>query len=303
MSGRKGVASLCLAIALVAGAVSAIGVFARGDGSTASATSIRGEQFEYATTGVYAFNAERVVAEGVGWDAVTLAFAVPALLLALPGIRRGSQRAQLFALGILAYFFYQYFMYSVFWAFGPLFVPFVALYSASAAAIVWIVSGLDVTTLPQVFSSRFPRKGIAVFSAVMSFVLVAMWSARIAAGYRGDWIGAGLFGMPTMTVQAMDLGIVVPVALATAVLAWRKRPWGYLLAPVFAVKGLTMAGAICAMLISAAIVEGSLETGPFAVFFLATAVSGYLAWRSLSAMKPALAERARGVLEQGGVTA
>lgn len=284
---NKRIALLCLVIALLAGATAAAGVFLRGDGTTASAVSIRGEQYDYVTTGVYAYNAERVVAEGVGWDFVTLLLAVPALLLAVPRIAAGSLRARLFAMGILGYLFYQYLMYAMFWAFGPLFVPFILLYALSAVAIVWIVSTIEVATLPVRFSTRFPARTMAVASGLMGLQLVLMWSQRIAAGYRGDWETAALLGTPTMAVQALDLGIIVPLAFATAVLAWRKRPWGYLLAPVFAVKGVTMAGAICAMLISAAFVEGSLETAPFVLFASATAVFAAIAWRTFGSITPA----------------
>jgi len=275
----RGVAALCLAIALVAAASATAGVFLRGDGTTATATSIRGEQFEFATNGVYAYNPERVVAEGVGWDVVTLLFAAPALLLVVPLIARGSLRARLFAIGILAYFFYQYLMYAVFWALGPLFPAFILVYSASAAAIVWLVSSIDVAQLPSRVTDRFPRRGMAVFCGLVGLLLCAMWIPRIATGLSGDLEGAGLMGMPTLTVQAMDLGMLVPLALTTGVLVWRGRAWGYLLATVFAVKGVTMAAAICAMLISAAIVEGSLEIAPFAIFAVATGAAGALAWR------------------------
>lgn len=287
-----GLAALCLVLAVLAGVTAGLGAFARGDGSLASDTSLRGERFSYATTGVYAYNAERVVAEGVGWDYLTLFFAVPALLLAVPGVYRGTVRARLFALGILAYLFYQYLMYAVFWAFGPLFVPFILLYSGSAAAIVWSVTTLDVRSLPQRFTARFPRKTIAMISGVMALQLVAMWSKRIAVAYSGDFAGAGFEGTPTLAVQALDLGIIVPLALATAALLWRRSPWGYLLGSVFAVKGVTMAGAICAMLISAAIVEGSLQVPELAIFGTATALFGFAAVKTFMSIA---AERSAGI--------
>jgi hypothetical protein len=61
-----GIAARCAGVATMASLAAALGVFARGDGTTQVATSLRGEHFEVMTTGVYAFNAERVVAEGVG---------------------------------------------------------------------------------------------------------------------------------------------------------------------------------------------------------------------------------------------
>lgn len=275
----KALGALLVVIALVAGATAAIGVFGRGDGTTASATSIRGERFDYATTGVYAFNPERVVAEGVGWDVVTLLFAVPALLVVAPAVGRGSLKARLFALGVLAYLFYQYLMYAMFWALGPLFPVFIALYVAAAVAGVWIVSTIDIATLPEHFSERFPRRGMAGFCVAVALLLTGMWTMRIATGLSGDLAGAGLLGMPTLTVQAMDLGMLVPLAVATAVLVLKRRPWGYLLSCVFAVKGVTMAGAICAMLVSAAIVEGALEVVPFAIFGTATVAAGVFAFK------------------------
>lgn len=272
----------------MAGAVSAVGVFGRGSGATADAVSIRGERYEYVTDGVYAYNAERVVAEGVGWDAVTLFAAVPALLLCAPQVARGSLRGRLVAAGVLAYLGYQYLMYAVFWALGPLFPFFVALYPASLATLVWTVSTLDVRSLPARFDGGFPRRSVAVFSAAMALLLVAMWSKRIALGLAGDVAGAGLLGTPTLTVQALDLGIVVPLAIATAVLIWRRHPVGHLLAAVFSVKGVTMAGAIVAMLVSAWLVEGRPDVAALGVFGVATGAAGLIAYRVIASAKGGL---------------
>ena len=270
---RIGIAALCLTVALLVAVASGLGVFARGDGSTETVVSERGETYEMVTTGVYAYNAERVVAEGMGWDVFTLAVAVPAMLLTLPWSVRGSLRARLVALGLLAYFFYQYLMYAMTWAFGPLFLLFVVIFAASLAGIVLIASTVRLTTLPERFTNKFPNRGIAVFGAVMGLLLVFMWLQRIRIALGGDLSEAMLLGQTTLVVQALDLGLVVPFAIFTAVMAWRARPLGYMLAAVLAVKGFTMSGAICTMLIGAWMVEGSLEAAPFAVFAAATAVS------------------------------
>ena len=89
--------TLSLVVAILAGTAAAVGVFFRGDGSVETVVSPRGERYEMIVSGVYRYNAQRVVAEGIGWDIFTL-----------------------FAVGVLAYLFYQYLMYSVTWAFGPL---------------------------------------------------------------------------------------------------------------------------------------------------------------------------------------
>lgn len=282
----------CVAIALLAAVASTAGIFLRGDGATREFVSERGEHVSVTTGGVYAHNPERVVAEGVGWDWVTLVVAVPALLALSAGIAKGSLRARLLAVGVLAYLLYQYLMYAVFWALGPLFPLFIVIYPLAAAAIVGIVSTVDVPRLPESVTERFPRRGMAVFSVLVAVLLLGMWTKRIVVGLSGDLAGAGLLGMPTLTVQAMDLGMLVPLALATAALLWRSRPWGYLMGSVFAVKGVTMAGAICAMLLSAWAVEGRLEVAPFAVFAAFALASGALAARMMrSVREPATAEK------------
>ncbi|MCA0308696.1 MAG: hypothetical protein LCH87_15300 [Actinobacteria bacterium] len=276
-------------VALLAGTAAAIGITQRGSGATAEATSILGERYSYAIDGVYAHNAVRVVAEGVGWDAVTLFLAVPALLVAAVFVARGSLRARLAALGLFGYLAYQYLMYAMFWAVGPLFPLFVVLYPAALLGIAWIVGTLDTRALAAAVRPGFPRRTLAVFAAVMSAMLVVMWVPRIAAGIAGDPVGANLLGTPTLTVQALDLGLVVPLSLATAVLVWRRHRAGYVLGALFTVKAVTMAGAIVAMLVSAWMVEGTLEVVPFAIFGAVTAFAGVLAARVLLAVPDRLA--------------
>jgi hypothetical protein len=262
-------ALLCGAIAVLGGVVAAIGVFDRGDGSVAAVVSIRGVAFDMATTGVYAYNSQRVVAEGVGWDVVTLLIAAPALLIGAWLVARGSFRGRLFTLGVLGYFVYQYLEYSVTWAFGPLFLAFVVLYGASLVAIVGIVALVAREGVAGRFSDDFPRVGWTVLSVTMSLLLVFLWLSRIRLALDGDLSTAGLTSETTMTVQALDLGLVVPALSLSAVLAWRRSAGGYAFVASLSIMFVGMAGAIVAMLLSAAIVEGTTEVVPIAIFGVA----------------------------------
>lgn len=281
-------ATLCAAVAVLMATAAAIGVFARGDGAALATTSIRGEPYAYVTSGVYAYNAARVVAEGVGWDWFTLLFAAPALLVVTPAVARGSLRGRLLALGLLAYGFYQYFMYAVTWAFGPLFPLFIVIYAASLIAAARILTTLPVHELPARLGPRFPRRGMAAVATIIAVALVGMWSARIVAGLRGDWDGAVLLGSTTMVIPAMDLGLVVPLCLWTAHAIRRGRPIGYLLAAILVVKGFAMGAAIVAMLLSAWADGGGLELPALAFFSAVTLAMGWLGGRMYAA-RPAAA--------------
>lgn len=282
----RGPAILCAAIALFAGVVAAVGVFARGDGAVVPATSVRGVEFDMATTGVYAYNAQRVVAEGVGWDLFTLLVAVPALGIAAVLVNRDSFRGALFGLGVLGYFLYQYLEYSVTWAFGPLFLAFVILYAASLLAIGWIGAGLARDGVAGRFTESFPRRGWAVLSTAMALLLTLMWLGRINLALGGDLAAAGLTSETTLTIQALDLGLVVPALLVSAVLGLRRRDVGYAITTALAVTFVGMAAAIASMLLSAWAVEGTLEIVPVAIFGLAAAMGIGVSARAFRSVTP-----------------
>jgi hypothetical protein len=271
--GYKAMAISNVALAVATGIVAALGVFGRGDGATVIVESVRGETYDMTTNGLYAFNARRVVAEGVGWDVFTLLFVVPAMLAVTLGLVRGLLRARLFVLGLLAYLFYQYLMYAMTWAFGPLTLPFVALFAASLWGLVWVGSSVAREPLADRFDERFPRRGMAALCFILSAVLVAMWLARISAGLRGDLTEAMLLGQTTLVVQALDLGLVVPLAVFTGVMALRRGVVGYVLSSVLIVKAFAMSTAICAMVIGAWRAEGTLSLGGLAIFGSAALVS------------------------------
>ncbi len=275
---RSAMAIHCAAVGALTGLAAALGVFARGDGATQIATSVRGIDYEIAANGVYAFNAQRVVAEGVGWDAFTLGIVAPAMLLAALFMARGSIRALLVAEGLLVYLSYAYLEYSITWAFGPLFLLFIVIVAASVIGMIWLGVEIAESAIASRFGDAFPRRGWVALSVAMSALLVVMWSGRIWQALNGK-ADELLLGETTMTVQALDLGLVVPVTLLIAWLAWRQNRSGYVLSAVYVVFFVAMAGAITSMLISAGLLEGSFEWPPIIIFGFATAVATYLGWR------------------------
>ena len=282
---RPALAALAGGVALLAAVAAALGVFARGDGSFVTVTSARGEVYEMATTGVYANNALQVVAEGVGWDVFTLAVAAPALLLAAFGTWRGSSRAALIATGLLGYVLYLHLEYAVTWSFGPLFPLFVLLFAASMAGVIGFGALLAAEGTGHRFSERFPRRSWAALSIGMGGLLIVMWAGRIAEALGAD-AAPQLHGETTMTVQALDLGLVVPVSLIIAVAAWRRHPAGLAAAASFCVTFVAMAAAIAAMMISSWIVTGVPAIEPIVIFGVACGLGVVVSIRMLRSLAP-----------------
>jgi hypothetical protein len=266
VQNHRAMAAFAVVVGLMSAVAAAFGVFARGDGSYEIVTSVRGVTYPMATSGVYAYNAQRVVAEGVGWDVFTLFVAVPTMLAAAAFVAGGSFRGRLLASGLFGYFLYQYLEYAMTWAFGPLFPLFVLIFGASLVGLVWFGASVARDGIADRFGADFPGRAFAVVSVVMAILLVVTWTARIAAGLSGDLEAAGLQGETTLVVQALDLGLVVPTALLIAALAWRRTAVGQVLASIYVVTSVSMSAAIVAMLLSAGMVEAAFELPPILIF-------------------------------------
>lgn len=284
---RTATAALGAAVALLAAIASALGVFARGDGTFVAAVSARGEPYQMAATGVYVNNARQVVAEGVGWDVFTLVIAVPVLLVAAVLVAHGSFRGTLLAAGMFGYFLYAYLEYAVTWAFGPLLPVFIAITAASLVGVILAGRLLATAGVADRFDASYPRRAWPVLGATMAVLLTVLWAGRIATGLGA--VVPVLEGETTMTVQVLDLGLVVPLSLLLAVAVWRGSPAGMVAGAAFLVTFVTMSLAIAAMLVSAWIVTGELALPPIVTFVVAAGFGLVLARRIVRSIVPAAA--------------
>jgi hypothetical protein len=269
-------------VAILAAAAAALGVFARGDGTFETVTSVRGETYRMAADGVYANSALQLVAEGVGWDVFTLLITVPTLVMSAPFVARGSFAATLVAAGLLGYLVYMHLEYAVTWALGPLFPVFICTLAAGLVGLVGSGVLLARAGLADRFDRRFPRRAWAALSLGMSVLLTAMWAGRIA-----DALGAAtptLHGESTMPVQALDLGLVVPVSVVIAIAALRRNPVGLAAAAAFAVTFVVMSAAIASMMVSSWIVTNVPAVEPTVIFTLASVAALILLLRMLASL-------------------
>jgi hypothetical protein len=266
--------------AALAGIASAAGILLRGDLATEEFITFRGEVVEMVTEGIYRYNSEGIVAEGVGWDIVTLLVVVPATFIALFLLWRGSLRAALVSAGLLAYFAYQSFEYAVFWAYGPLYPFYVAVLATSVSALALLVYGLDLEVVASHVNERFPRRAIAVYATFIVVILAGLW-LPVIGGTLGGEVTDELEGASTLVVPAFDLGLLVPLSILTAVAVWKRLPVGYLLGMLVLVKGASMALAIASMLVVEWLVTGELLVPPLLIFALMALASVAIGARAL----------------------
>jgi hypothetical protein len=187
--------------------------------------------------GLYQYNPASVAREGVIWDAINLFIGLPLFTIAIYLTGRHSLRGRLLLGGLLCYFFYVYLMYATMMAFNRLFLVYVAIFSLSLVAFIVNLQDIDIYRLPAQISARFPRRLFIGYTIALSMALIVLWSKLIISIMIPNQFPTELAGMNTLETQALDLGLIVPLALATGILLWRYSPWGYFLTGISVTHG------------------------------------------------------------------
>lgn len=246
MKYQSGLRWLIPVIGILALFAAGMGLFYQTPGAPYAYTNHRGESVMINGHGLYFYDTVSTAAQMQGNDFIALFVGVPLLAISAWLALRGSLRGRLLLTGTLGFFLYTYMSMSMLTAFNVLFLVYVILFSASLLAFILSMLSFDLDTLPQHFSPRLPRGPMAgLLFAIAGFLLIA-WLGRVTMPFIQKTIPA-LENTTTLVIQAMDLGLIVPLALLSGALLLRRSPWGYLLASVTFMKGLTMGLGVSAM--------------------------------------------------------
>lgn len=217
-----------------------------GEGQPYALTNFRGEEVIINGRGLYYWDTVSSVAQMQANDLVTLVLGLPLLALSFRLTQRGSLRGRLLLTGTLGFILYTYITMCFGAAYNRLFLVYVALFSLSLFAFILSMMSFDLKTLPSHFSEKLPRSWIAGLLFFAAAFLSLAWLGRVAATFMPNAIPA-LENTTSMFIQAMDLGLIVPLCVLSGVLLLCHHAWGYLLASVALMKFLTMGIAVSLM--------------------------------------------------------
>lgn len=274
-------------IALLAGLAAVAGLLP-GEGTPFTLTNFRGEVVTINARGLYYWDTVSSAAQMQANDLVTLVLGVPLLLISLVLMRRGSLRGRLLLAGTLGFVLYTYITMCFGAAYNQLFLVYVALFGLSLFATILAMLSVDLSTLPDHFSPRLPRRWIAGLLFVAGAFLLLAWLGRIAATWSSNAPPA-LENVTSMFIQAMDLAVIVPLCAVAGVLLLRKSAWGYLLASVALLKFVTLGLAVTLMglnMLRVGIPVSPVELGIFPAIALANLVLTIVLLRNLSDTAP-----------------
>ena len=258
-----------------------------GPGTPYEINNFRGEDVTINARGLYYWDTVSSAAQMQANDLVTLVLGLPLLAVSFWLTLRGSLRGRLMLTGTLGFILYTYITMCFGAAYNRLFLVYVALFSMSLFAFVLSVMSFDLKTLPQHFSDKLPRRWIAGLLFFAAAFLGLAWLGRIAATFSQNVIPA-LENTTSMFIQAMDLGIIMPTCILSAILLLRRSAWGYLLASVGMLKFLTLGIAVALMALNMArggVPISVIELGVFPTMALANLVMTIILLRNIDVEK------------------
>jgi hypothetical protein len=281
MKTKTIILSLSLLIAILALFAAGSGALIYGTGTQSTFSTLRGETVTLQGHGLYRLDTISYAGQAIGQDWVTLVMGIPLLFVGMFLTWKNSLRGRLVLTGALGYFLYTYTSLAFLLAYNEYFLIYVVLFSASLFAFILAISSLHPEELIHKISTRFPRKSTIAYLLFIALFLTVAWVSKIVTGLATHTPPAGLEAYSTLVIQAMDLGIIVPASVVTAILLRLKRPWGYTLASVLLIKGVLMGVALIAMIIGMVIAGVTVDPVQSACFCLISIIGSFLTVRML----------------------
>lgn len=196
--------------------------------------SIRGEPVTIYGEGVYKHMSAEVAPQGIAQDYITLFIGVPLLFWSLYLARNGSLRGRYLLAGTLGYFMVTYLFYLTMGMYNVLFLGYALLLGTSFFAFIMVMLSFESDVLPERYSDSAPVVFPGGFLIFNSFAIGFLWLGIVVPPLLdGSIIPKEAEHYTTLIVQGLDLAILLPMAFVSGMLLIRRKPLGYLLAPVY----------------------------------------------------------------------
>ena len=179
------------------------------------------------------FTPEELLPGVMSQDIISL-LASLGLLVCLVAIRRGAHRAWTIWLGLTGYFFYAYALYAFDAIYNRFFLCYIAIVGLTVYAAILFFANVNLDFFQRVEERQIPRKIISIYLFFLSALFYIIWLSQIFSTIRSG-VSSGI-----NTVWVLDLAFVLPLLVIGAVLLFRKKPLGDLLAPVIPIKAGTL---------------------------------------------------------------
>lgn len=286
MKGKRTVCMLVFGIVVLAFIATVKGIFSNVGGGSYEFQSIHGQAVLIYGKGLYRNMSAASAPDGIAQDVITLFFGIPLLIISLYFWIKDSLKGKFFLAGTLLYFLFTYLLYMVLTMYNEYFLVYVVLTSLSFFAFLLIMTSFDVEKIYLNFSEKLPTNCIGGFLIFISIAVGMNWLRLIVSPILdGSFIPVTLEHYTTMPVQGFDLAFMLPTAFISGLSLVKKKPFAYLIAPVFIVFLSIMMTALSAKMLYQLFnaTEGALPV--MFIFLLFASVAGYCSFLIMKNVK------------------
>lgn len=223
---------------------------------------------------IYARETSSWAVQGIGQDVVNLVAAL-VLLITAPLVNKGLVKAFLVWSGVLLYLIYTYIIYTFDIHFNRLFLVYVAILGVSFYVLVGSVIGSHLDQLHTSFSANTKGRVVSVFLLLLGMVFYLLWFSEEIPALLTEKIppSVTIANLPTNPVHVLDLALYLPAMIITALLLWRRKHLGYLLAGPLLVFSILIGTAILAIFLVMSMKGMTTSSGVEAFFAIISVVS------------------------------
>jgi hypothetical protein len=184
---------------------------------------------------IYAGLTVAFLSQALAQDIANLVIVAPAWVITALLASRGSLRAYLLFLGVLAFTVYNYVIYAFSIPFGPLFLLWVAVFGFSLHALIYGVTTVNHERTQSCFTNQRVITVVAWFLILTAALFSLLWlSEDVPALFSGRAPQSLIeMALPTNPVHILDLGFFLPTAVAIGVLLLKRKPIAYTVAAPF----------------------------------------------------------------------
>jgi hypothetical protein len=191
-------------------------------------------------------------AQWLGQDMVTLFLAVPLLFLSyFKGIQGHGKKWELVFTGVLLYYAYTYAFYMFAARLSFLYLFHLPIFGLSVIGLVISLIRL-FETRPDYANKHAHIKGLAiVYLLLISLLLTFLWTQDILSHlFDPEHQSDTPDGNPPLIIYSLDLALIIPLMIASALLLMRKKNPGFILGGIMLVKTSVLGFALMAMALS-----------------------------------------------------
>jgi hypothetical protein len=197
---------------------------------------------------IYARETMSWTVQAYGQDIANIV-AAATLFMAVFFVNKESVKAFLVWMGVVIALIYPYIIYAFDIHFNSLFLVYVAIVGLSFYTLLGSMMRINLNSLQPSFAATTKARPVGVFLLLVALLFSLLWLKEDIPALLTGNIPQGVMdsGLLTNPVHVLDLGIYLPAMIITAILLWRRKFLGYLLAiPLLVFNIFTGIGIIAA---------------------------------------------------------